>query len=136
MRPMSEILADALSRFGPNGENWIKWTLFHKGPDQLPVGPSDFNRSAKEADSFCAYGAIFKSMHEHGELEGNPFNEKTLDTPLTGRVERLLGDSFYRVGAINDRARDFSTVRKMFCRGIKKALAEESMETTDAKTVE
>lgn len=133
MRRWSEIFVDALESF-EGGKRWTKGQLFRTKDGRPLCGVSrtaeEYKKVAEEADSFCAYGAIFKSMVTHGDL-----TQWVIDHELTGYttspIERLLTGGQGAVTGINDRAQSFDTVKEMFCTGIKKALAEEA--AADAK---
>lgn len=129
MRPMSEILADALVSF-EDGKNWMRGTLY-PGSDKLPAYTKDaeFVKLATSAEKFCAYGAIFKSMVKHGELDHNPFARGDYtEASLPGKIEMIVrgalpqSNQVKSITSVNDRAASFDEVKQMFCRGIKRAL--------------
>ena len=132
MRPMSEILSDALASFD-GGKRWIRVTLF---PTLYRINSTDselFCQELQKADTFCAFGAVFKSMIAHKELDHNPFAVgDAYKDPRVSEVQRLLVGTG-SVAAQNDRAGSFNVVEEMFCNGIKRALAEE--ETDDETDV-
>ena len=135
MRPISEILVDSLNSF-EGGKRWCRGTLFLNKHRQSTISTQrKFSNQVKDAESFCAYGAILKNMHEHGELNENPFaNETASGKKLVNSIEHLLAGATVhnrRVVMTNDQARDFSTVKDMFCTGIKRALEEETNNDSD-----
>ena len=124
MRPMSEILSDALASF-EGGKRWMRGTLY---PDHKENHGKAFHDELQEADRYCAYGAIFKTMTAHGELVDNPFTGKSYGDPIVSQVEKLLAPPGRMVVSMNDSATSFKEVKQMFCAGIKRALAEEQQE--------
>lgn len=100
-------------------------------------GVPAFKEVAAQADSFCAYGAIIKSMAAHNELTADIIETKLWQSRDGGLFERVLvpvDELGYRgtIIDVNDSAPNFEPVREMFCSGIKRAIEEEE-EATDAK---
>lgn len=119
MRPWSEILTDALESF-EGGKRWIRGRLYDE-----PIRADTFAEGVKVAKSFCAYGAIYKSMERHGELPNSHTQAMCI---VIDPIERLMGirSSLGQFAtATNDSAPSFSAVKDMFCLGIKNALEEE-----------
>lgn len=121
-RPWSQILAHALELF-EGGRRWRRGALYNN----YDPGGSHFVGAAKTANNFCAYGAIYKSMIEHGELDHNPFSVRSQedDDTIITPIESLLTERKRKVVNVNDGATDFSEVKAMFCAGIKRALEQE-----------
>ena len=117
MRPMSEILSDALASF-EGGKRWTHGTLWRDAEGNATAVDSPV--SAETADTFCAYGAIYRSMHNHGEID---IASEQQQVNVVGWVEKLLPKPpGWYVTSVNDQAETFEPVKKMFCGGVKRAL--------------
>lgn len=130
MRPTSEILIDALESF-EGGKRWIKDRLLNTVPGAIPnkIVPV---KLAAEAESFCAVGAIYRSIAKHGELTGPMLNYDEIKGVCNNLAKFTNGD---RIVNVNDYAKNFTPVKELFCKAIKHAVEQEQKEqevSTDA----
>ena len=100
-RTVSEVLASALEKFGPNGEHWIKGY--------------EHSRKGGE-DRYCMIGAIKAS---------------TRNANLIDEADRIVRDvlptGYYSVPMYNDAGKtDFAAVKSAMCKAVNKAVQEES----------
>lgn len=120
MRSKSEILSDALASF-ENGARWTRGSLFTDEKGAVSYSSDSLiDFGARNGERFCAYGAIYKTMLSHGEMPTASTHEER--RKVCAWVEPMLG---HGVVMTNDCAANFQPVKDMFCRGIKRALAEE-----------
>ena len=112
MRPVSEILADALASL-EDGKRWLQGQWY-----------SDHKYDPEHAQKFCSLGAIKRSMIMAGEFERNG---RVAHTVKFRRVSSALAPTRKGIATLNDSAKSFDEVRQMFCAGIKKALEEENL---------